>query len=90
MKDLRPEEDEGVYTLKSDHLILDTPAITVVPGEEKPQTETTIVEEETITITPNERPETKDKEVGSFLAHSTFNIRGYQYVRLFLEDSGRN
>ena len=37
VKDLRPEEDEGVYTLKSDHLILDTPAITVVAEEKKPQ-----------------------------------------------------
>ncbi|CAF5169735.1 unnamed protein product, partial [Rotaria sp. Silwood1] len=36
VKDLRPEEDEGVYTLKSDHLILDTPAIVVVPEEKKP------------------------------------------------------
>jgi hypothetical protein len=50
VKDLRPEEDEGVYTLKSDHLILDTPSITVVPEEKKPETETTTVEEETITI----------------------------------------
>ena len=47
VKDLRPEEDEGVYTLKSDHLILDTPSITVVPEETKPQTETTTVEEVT-------------------------------------------
>ena len=57
VKDLRPEEDEGVYTLKSDHLILDTPSITVVPEEKKPQTETTTVEEEeeVITITPNQQ-----------------------------------
>ncbi|CAF5193410.1 unnamed protein product, partial [Rotaria sp. Silwood1] len=48
VKDLRPEEDEGVYTLKSDHLILDTPAITVVPEEKKPKTETTTVEEEKV------------------------------------------
>jgi hypothetical protein len=73
VKDLRPEEDEGVYTLKSDHLILDTPSITVAPEEKKPQTETTTVEEEeeTITITP-EQPETKEiieevKQVGYFL-----------------------
>ncbi|CAF4265111.1 unnamed protein product, partial [Rotaria sordida] len=58
VKDLRPEEDEGVYTLKSDHLILDTPSITVAPTENKPETETTTVEEETITIT-TEKPETK-------------------------------
>ena len=43
VKNLRPKEDEGVYTLKSDHLILDTPSITVVPKpetteEEKPTT----------------------------------------------------
>ncbi|CAF1529271.1 unnamed protein product, partial [Rotaria sordida] len=51
VKDLRPEEDEGVYTLKSDHLILETPSITVVPEEKKPQTETTTVEEEEVTVT---------------------------------------
>ena len=62
VKDLRPVEDEGVYTLKSDHLILDTPSITVVPEEKKPQTETTTVEEEEeiITITPNQAPEVKE------------------------------
>ena len=67
VKDLRPE-DEGVYTLKSDHLILDTPAITVVPEEKKPRTETTTVEEEeeTITITPNQQqPETEETVVES-------------------------
>jgi hypothetical protein len=51
VKDLRPEEDEGVYTLKSDHLILDTPSITIAPEEKKPQPETTTVEEEEETIT---------------------------------------
>ena len=57
VKDLRPEEDEGVYTLKSDHLILDTLPITVVPEEEKPQPETTTTveeEEEVITVAPTE------------------------------------
>ncbi|CAF3108577.1 unnamed protein product [Rotaria sp. Silwood2] len=58
VKGLRPQEDEGVYTLKSDHLILDTPSITILPEEKKPQTETTTVEEETITIT-TEQPQTK-------------------------------
>ncbi len=55
VKDLRPE-DEGVYTLKSDHLILDTPSITVIPEEKKPQIETTTVEEETITIETPQAP----------------------------------
>ena len=68
VKDLRPEEDEGVYTLKSDHLILDTPAITVVPEEKQLQTETTTIEEEeeTIMITPQQQqqPEIREKEVG--------------------------
>ena len=63
VKDLRPEEDEGVYTLKSDHLILDTPAITVLPVEEQPET-TTVIEEETITFTPNQQqPDTDDQQV---------------------------
>jgi hypothetical protein len=73
VKDLRPEEDEGVYTLKSDHLILDTPSITVVAEEKKPETETITVEEEeeVITITPQQQPETKEvieeeTEVGVF------------------------
>jgi len=66
VKDLRPEEDQGVYTLKSDHLILDTPSITVVPEEKKPKTETTIVqEEEIVTVVPQEeQPEVQEKEVG--------------------------
>ena len=70
VKDLRPEEDEGVYTLKSDHLILDTPAITVVPEAKKPQEKTTTnveEEQETITVAPQEqpeRPDTQQKEVG--------------------------
>jgi hypothetical protein len=60
VKDLRPEEDEGVYTLKSDHLILDTPSITVVPEETKPnETITVEEEEEIITITPLQ-PETTE------------------------------
>jgi hypothetical protein len=66
VKDLRPEEDEGVYTLKSDHLIFDTPAITVVPEEKKPEIETTTVEEEEeiVTVVPQqEQPETQEKEV---------------------------
>ena len=65
VKDLRPE-DEGVYTLKSDHLILDTPTITVAAEEKKPETETATVveEEETITVTPQqEQPKTVIEEV---------------------------
>ena len=50
VKDLRPDEDEGVYTLQSEHLVLDTPTITVLPEEQKPTTETVTYEEETITI----------------------------------------
>ncbi|CAF1557775.1 unnamed protein product, partial [Rotaria sordida] len=61
VKNLRPKEDEGVYTLKSDHLILDTPSITVVPKEKKPQTETTTVEEEQVTVTTVPEEETQPK-----------------------------
>ncbi len=66
VKDLRPEH-EGIYTLKSDHLILDTPSITVVPEEKKPQTETTTVEEEeivTVVTKQEQQPEIQQKEVG--------------------------
>ncbi len=63
VKDLRPEEDEGVYTLKSDHLILDTPSITVLPEEEKPETTTIVEEEETITFTPNQLQQPEISEV---------------------------
>ena len=45
VKNLRPKEDEGVYTLKSTHLILETPSITVNSRKEEQQkpeeTETT-------------------------------------------------
>ena len=81
VKDLRPEEDEGVYTLKSDHLILDTPSITVVPEEKKPQVETTTVEEEEeiITITPNKQSELQEtqeteKVVSLFRKLKTFEV----------------
>ena len=81
VKDLRPEEDEGVYTLKSDHLILDTPSITVVPEEKKPQMETTTVEEEEeiITITPNKQSELQEtqeteKVVSLFRKLKTFEV----------------
>ncbi len=65
VKDLRPEEDEGVYTLKSDHLILNTPAITIVAEEKKPQTETTTtVEEEVVTVVPQKKqPQTETTTV---------------------------
>ncbi|CAF5109524.1 unnamed protein product, partial [Rotaria sp. Silwood1] len=82
VKQLRPKEDEGVYTLKSDHLILDTPSITVLPKEAKPKTETTTVEEEQITVTsvPEEQqPEIEKKEVGLLFHESIipFRIRSY-------------
>ena len=66
VKDLRPVEDEGVYTLKSDHLILDTPSITVIPEEKKPKQDTTTVEEEEeiITVTPEQKqPQTTVRNV---------------------------
>jgi hypothetical protein len=55
VKDLRPE-DKGVYTLKSEHLILDTPSITVVPEGKKPKKETTTVQEEQeiVTVVPQQ------------------------------------
>ena len=63
VKDLRPDEDEGVYTLKSDHLILDTPNIIVVPEEKKPEITNVEIEEETITVTPNEQQPPEVTEV---------------------------
>jgi hypothetical protein len=42
VKNLKPEEDVGIYTLKSKHLILDTPSIIVVSKPKQPEkTETT-------------------------------------------------
>ena len=41
VKALRPNEDEGVYTLKSEHLIIFTPSITIVPVPKKPEQQTT-------------------------------------------------
>ncbi|CAF1506763.1 unnamed protein product, partial [Adineta steineri] len=58
VKDLRPEEDEGVYTLKSDHLILDTPSISIVPEEKKSQTETVTIEEIVTVVPQEEQPRT--------------------------------
>ena len=68
VKMLKPKEDEGVYTLKSDHLILDTPVITVTRTNKEGslnETETMVeeIEEETIVIQPNKKPEIVDMEV---------------------------
>ena len=68
VENLRPKEDEGVYTLKSDHLILDTPTITVIrrsPKEDTTDTENIVeeIEEETIVIPPTKRPEVVDLEI---------------------------
>jgi hypothetical protein len=79
VKDLRPE-DEGVYTLQSDHLILDTPSITVVPEEKKPQTETTTIEEETITIETPQSPIVE--EVVEQVTHSS-EFTKYSVFELF-------
>ena len=40
VNDLKPDEDEGVYTLKSNHLTLDTPPITIVPKPKQAKEET--------------------------------------------------
>ncbi|CAF3582300.1 unnamed protein product, partial [Rotaria socialis] len=56
VKNLRPDEDEGVYTLKSDHLILDTPNITVVSHEKKLDTEIKTSEEDIVASGMPEAP----------------------------------
>jgi hypothetical protein len=68
VKDLKPEEDQGVYTLKSDHLILDTPSITVArisKVEKIKETESVVEEivEETIEVKPVKKPEVVDIEI---------------------------
>ena len=68
VKNLRPQEDEGVYTLKSEHLVLDTPSITVTRlevQEKSKETENTVeeIEEETITIEAAKKPEVVDIEI---------------------------
>ena len=69
VKNLRPKEDEGVYTLKSTHLILETPSITVNSRKEEQEVpvdvETTVeeIEEETIVIAPAKRPDVIDVEI---------------------------
>ncbi|CAF4142414.1 unnamed protein product, partial [Rotaria magnacalcarata] len=56
VKDLRPDEDEGVYTLKSDHLILDTPNIIVASHEKKLDTEIKTSEEDIVASGMPEAP----------------------------------
>jgi len=66
---LKPKEDEGVYTLKSEHLVLDTPSINVIRigRTEKPKETENIVEEEieeeTIVIESVKKPEVVDIEI---------------------------
>jgi hypothetical protein len=68
VKNLKPKEDEGVYTLKSKHLILDTPSITVTAKDtrEKPTDTQNVfeeIEEETIVIDSVKKPEVVDIEI---------------------------
>jgi hypothetical protein len=65
VKDLRPDEDEGVYTLQSPHLVLDTPPITVNPKdiESASRATETILEEETIVIVPAQQPDVIEVEI---------------------------
>jgi Immunoglobulin I-set domain len=41
VKNLKPVVDDGVYTIKSDHMILDTPSITVVSEDKQPKKDDT-------------------------------------------------
>jgi hypothetical protein len=65
VKNLKPKEHEGVYTLKSEHLILNTPSITVVSKPKQPEkteiTETT----ETIEVEQEAPIEEKKEEIVS-------------------------
>jgi hypothetical protein len=68
VKDLKPDEDQGVYTLKSDHLILDTPSITITritKTEKIKETEKLVeeIDEETIVVKPIKKPEVVDIEI---------------------------
>ncbi len=68
VKNLKPKEDEGVYTLKSEHLILDTPSITVTQIDKKEQPKVAEkmveeIEEETIVIEAVKKPQVVDIEI---------------------------
>ena len=83
VKNLRPKEDEGVYTLKSTYLILETPSITVLPVEEQPETTTVVEEEETITFTPNEQqPDTLDQKVSARTPRVSVRTRERQSITI--------
>jgi hypothetical protein len=68
VKNLKPKEDEGVYTLKSEHLILDTPPIKVIQSSKEDkikETENMVeeFEEEIIVIETAKKPEVVDIEI---------------------------
>ena len=68
VKNLKPQEDEGVYTLKSPHLILDTPSISVVPKPKQQETTETTEVTEIIEVQKEEAPapvEEKKEEIVS-------------------------
>lgn len=96
VKDLRPE-DEGVYTLQSDHLVLDTPTITIAPEEKKSETETTTTtvqeEQEIVTVTPEqqEKTETVKIEVSFFRCESNTPCVSFKLnkIRLFVDNKNR-
>ena len=65
VKNLKPKEDEGVYTLKSPHLILDTPSITVVSKPKQPEETETTETTETIEVQQEAPIEEKKEEIVS-------------------------
>jgi hypothetical protein len=65
VKNLKPKEDQGVYTLKSDHLILDTPSIKVVSKPKQPEKTETTETTETIEVQEEAPIEEKKEQIVS-------------------------
>jgi hypothetical protein len=64
VKDLRPTEDQGVYKLESQHLVLETPFVRVIENVEEEQEETTILveDEETESFELQRKPKIEEIE----------------------------
>ncbi len=69
VKDLRPNEHQGVYKLESAHLVLETPFIRVIENVKEEEEETTILveDEETESFELQRKPKTEEVRKTRFL-----------------------
>ena len=82
VKDLRPQQHQGIYKLESPHLVLETPFIRVVENVKDEEEETIIIveDEETESFELERKPQKKEVEEVSKTKDVCNGKRNYIYV----------